>query len=298
MREISGMEVLVRVVEKGSFSAAAQALSITPSAISKHVSRMEAELGTRLINRSTHELSLTENGRIYYEHCQKIMRDISIAREAMHEASSSLTGTLKLHLTRGTGEQLFASLRHFMQTYPNLTIDLTVATSSVDVVQEGYDLAIRSGTEDQAKSNHSSTEFRPLFDAHYVICASEDYFRRHKRPRRPADLVHHNCLLYVGQPYSDKWYFNNGRRRYSVTVGGHLRTNDWSVVRDASLEGIGIARLLSFQSQSSIADGTLEVLFEKEAVHDRKIWAIYPRAHRVSRKVSVFLDFIVAQKRT
>lgn len=294
--DITGMAVLVRVVEKGSFSAAAQAIGLTPSAVSKQVSRIEAELGVRLINRSTHELSLTEAGKIYHERCLRILRDIDLARDAVQETAAGLSGTLKLHLTPGTGRQfVLPSLRRFVQQHPNLTLDLTIAPEAIDIVQEGFDLAIRSGTEKDIGLGYTSVECKPLSRARYLICASRDYFKRHRRPKEPRDLAEHNCLLSVGQPSFDRWWFSDGRRRYAVTVNGHFRSNDWAAVHDAALAGLGIARLLAFAGQTGPASSGLAVIFEKEAVCDRTIWAVYPRAPNVPRKVTSFLDFLTAE---
>jgi len=287
------MEIFVRVIERGSFSAAAQDLNLTPSAVSKQVSRIEADLGVRLINRSTHELFLTDAGKIYHERCVRILRDIDLAREAVHEANATLTGTLKLHLTPGTGQQLvLPALRRFMKENAGLTVDLTIEPAALDILQNGVDLSIRSGTEDDANLRYTSVQCRALFDAKYLICASPEYFRKRGKPKEPRDLVKHNCLLYVGQPSFDKWWFSNGKKRYGVTVSGTFRANDWSSVRDAALDGLGVARLLAFDASSGIDGGKLEVIFEKEAVCDRTIWAFYPRTRTLPRKITVFLDFL------
>jgi len=288
------MEVLVRVVEKGSFSAAGQALNLTASAVSKHVSRIEKELGVSLLNRSTHELSLTEAGKIYHEHCIKILRDVELARNAAREASAALGGTLKLHLTPGLTARQFVlpALRRFLAKHPDLTVDVTMTLESVDVVEGGFDLAIRSDTSKGMGHGNGSAEYREIARCSYLICASKDYFQRHPKPKQPGDLVRHDCLLFVGQPSFDRWWFTDGRRKYGVPVKGHFRANDWMAIYKAALAGLGIARMQVLQGRSPNLARGLEVIFEKEAVCDRAIWALYPRALNLPIKVSAFLDHL------
>jgi DNA-binding transcriptional LysR family regulator len=294
MRDYSSMEVLVRVVEKGSFSAAAEALNLTPSAISKHVSRLERELGVTLLNRSTHEQSLTEAGKIFHLRCVRILREIDFARDAAREASAGFGGTLRLHLTPGfTARQIvLPALRRFLAKHPDLTVDVSMTLETVDVVEGGFDLAIRSGTRKDVGSGNASVAYRELARGGYLICASKDYFRRHPKPKQPRDLADHDCLLFVGQPSYDRWWFADGRRKYGVSVKGHFRANDWLAIHEATLAGLGIARMQILQGKFRDTDRKLEVIFEKEAVCDRAIWALYPRALSLPMKVSAFLDHL------
>lgn len=294
MRDHLSMDVLVRVVEKGSFSAAGQALNLTASAISKHVSRLEKELGVSLLNRSTHELSLTEAGKIFHEHCVKILREIELARDAARETSAALGGTLRLHLTPGLTARQFVlpALRRFLTKHPDLTVDVTMSLESVDVVEGGFDLAIRGDTKKNVGPKNASVEYRQLAQGRYVICASKDYFRRHAKPKKPRDLVGHDCLLFVGQPSYDRWWFADGRRKYSVAVKGHFRANDSMAIYEAALAGLGIARMQILQGKFPNITRGLEVIFEDEAVCDRALWALYPRSLNIPIKVSAFLDHL------
>lgn len=297
MRDHLSMEVLVQVVERGSFSAAGKTLNLTASAVSKHLSRIEATLGVSLLNRSTHELSLTEAGKIYYERCLKILREIDLARNAAREASAGLSGTLKLHMTPGLTAREFVlpSLRRFLTKYPDLTVDLTMAPQAIDVVEAGFDLAIRSGTAKDIAQRNASVETRELARGGYLICASKEYFRRHSKPERPQDLARHNCLLYVGQPSYDRWWFSDGRRKYGVAVKGHFRVNDWLAIREAALAGLGIARMQVLQGKAANKGRGLEFIFENETVCDRIIWAMYPHAQNLPIKVTAFLAHLSAE---
>ena len=295
MRDAAGMEIFIRVVEKGSFSAAAVELNLSPSAISKQVSRMESELGVRLINRSTHEFNLTEAGKIYHARCLKILHEIDQARDAVQEANATLSGTLKLHVTPGTGQlMILPHLNRFVRENPGLSVDLQVEPDYVDVLQNGLDLSIRSGTDDDANLRYTSIECRPLAEAKYYICATPEYFRRKGKPKEPRDLIRHDCIIYASQPSADRWWFKDRAKRYAVNVTGRYRADDWSTVHNAALAGVGIARLLALESTPSVLREHLEVIFEKQTVCDRRLWAFYPRTRHLPRKVSAFLECLTA----
>lgn len=291
--ETTGMEMFVRVVERGSFSAAAQDLNLTPSAISKQVSRLEGELGVRLINRSTHDLNLTEAGKIYYDRCLKILREIEQAREAVHEANATLSGTLKIHVTPGTGQLIVLPiLNEFLRVHPALSVDLTVEPAYVDVLQNGLDISIRSGTGDDSNLRYTSVECRALTPVKYLICASDEYFKRCGKPKEPRDLARHDCVIYTAQPSAEQWWFMDGKKRYSVNVKGRYRADDWSAIHNAVRDGLGIGRLLA--PSSNLLGGSLKVIFPAETVCDRQIWAFYPRARTQPRKLTLLLDYLQA----
>jgi DNA-binding transcriptional LysR family regulator len=291
MRDAAGMEIFVRVVEKGSFSAAAVELNLTPSAVSKQVSRLEAELGVRLINRSTHDFSLTEAGKIYHERCLKILHEIDQARDAVQEANATLSGTLKLHVTPGTGQlMILPHLNRFLREHPGLSVDLHIEPDYVDVLQNGLDLSIRSGTDDDTNLRYTSIECRPLASVRYLVCAAPDYFRRKGKPKEPRDLARHDCIIYASQPSADRWWFSDKGKRYAVHVTGRLRADDWSAVHNAALDGVGIARLLALEAMPSISHDQLEVIFERQTICDRRLWAFFPRTRHTPRKVAAFLE--------
>jgi DNA-binding transcriptional LysR family regulator len=295
MRDAAGMEIFVRVVEKGSFSAAAVELNLTPSAVSKQVSRLEAELGVRLINRSTHEFNLTEAGKIYHDRCLKILHEIDQARDAVHEANATLSGTLKLHVTPGTGQMMILPhLNQFLRDHPDLSVDLQVEPDYVDVLQNGLDLSIRSGTDDDANLRYTSLECRSLAPMKYLVCAAPDYFKRKGKPKEPRDLARHDCIIYASQPSADRWWFADRTKRYAVNVTGRFRADDWSAVHNAVLDGVGMGRLLALEATPSILRNRLEVIFEKQTVCDRRLWAFYPRTQHLPRKVAAFIDYLNA----
>jgi DNA-binding transcriptional LysR family regulator len=298
LRDVNGMEVFIRVVDRGSFSAAAVELNLTPSAISKQVTRLEAELGVRLINRSTHELNLTEAGKIYYGRCLKILNEIDQARDAVHEANATLSGALKLHVTPGTGQLVILPiLNRFLREHPALSVDLLVEPDYVDVLQNGLDLSIRSGTDDDSNLRYTSVECRALAPAKYLVCATPEYFKRCGVPEEPRDLARHDCVIYTAQPSAEQWWFTGGKKRYSVNVKGRYRADDWSAVHNAVLEGLGIGRLLALEASSKVLRDRLQVIFAEETVCDRQIWAFFPRTRTPPRKVALFLNYLDAALR-
>lgn len=291
MRNAFGMQVFVNVIEKGSFSAAAKELELTPSAVSKQISRLEAELGTRLMNRSTHDLCLTEAGKVYYCHCLRIIREMDLATEAIHEVNTTLSGTLKLHVTPGIGRQIvLPALTEFMKKYKRLSVNLSVHPARVDVINQGFDLSIRSSNSDFVKLSTTSVDCAMLAPLTYRVCASSDYFRRYGRPKEPIELSQHQCLIYDAQPSPEKWWFINSGEWYHVNVGGRFHANEWSSINSAAVEGIGIARLL-VQDPGSLAP-SLESIFEDEILSDRAVWAFYPRARNMPKKVESFISFM------
>lgn len=296
MRNAFGMQVFVYVVEKGSFSAVAKELELTPSAVSKQVSRLEAGLGARLMNRSTHDLCLTEAGKVYYSHCLRIIREMDLAAEAIHEVNTTLSGTLQLHVTPGIGRQIvLPALAEFMKKYKNLSVNLSVQPARVDVINQGFDLSIRSSNSDYIKLSTTSVDCVILAPLTYRVCASPDYFRRFGKPKEPMELTQHHCLIYDTQPSPEKWWFINNGEGYHVNVGGRFHANEWSSINSAAVEGVGIARLL-MQNPDSL-DPSLEPIFEDQTLSDRSVWAFYPRARSMPEKVKKFIDFMTTRLR-
>lgn len=294
MRNLFGMEVLAKVVEKGSFAAAARSLNLTSSAVSKQIARLEGDIGVTLLSRSTHKLSLTEAGRIFHDRSLAILREMDSARDAVREANANLTGTLKVHVTPGmTGRRfVLPALTEFKKKHPQLTVELTMSREAIDVVEDGFDLSILSGTKKDIEARGSSLERRQIVKSKYFVCAATDYFRHHSRPKTPPELAQHECLLNVGQPLYDKWWFDDGRRRFGVRVNGHFRANDGIAIQEAAVAGLGIARLLGLEGITDVRSLGLQILFEKETICDRVLWAIYPRSRSLPLKVSGFVDFL------
>jgi DNA-binding transcriptional LysR family regulator len=293
------MATFVKVIEKGSFIAAAVELDASPSWITKKIARLESEVGKRLLNRSTHDLSLTEAGELFYQHAVRILHDVERAVDSVHDVGDRLSGTIKVHVTPGTGHRIVMPLIFaFMQEHPELAIDVIVRAEVIDVVQHGLDVSIRSGGATDREARYMSIESRQLRAACYEIVASPAYLARFGRPEHPRDLADHNCLIHANQTSAHEWSFYDADRSYVVPVRGNVISDDWSVIDEAARAGLGIARLVGIYSTAPRADDGLEVLFADAVRADRFIWAFFPYTRPIPRKLDALLTYLEAHLST
>jgi DNA-binding transcriptional LysR family regulator len=296
VRDLAALETFVKVVEQGSFVASAVEMYSSPSWISKKIARLESEVGKRLLNRTTHELSLTECGKIFYQHAVRILYDVDRAIDSVHETGDDVSGTLRVQITPGTGQRIILPLIFaFMREHPQLSIEAAISSGSADVVQRGLDLAICSGDESDRHSNQATVEARQIGSAGYQILASPDYFARFGKPGSPRDLANHRCLIQASQPSAREWLFNDGSEAYSVRVNGTLIVDDWSVLYGAARAGLGIVRLQAMASTLVREEEGLESLFDESVAGGRGIWAFYPHARPLSRKLGLLLSYLEDQ---
>lgn len=293
MDAISNMTVFVRVVEKESFTAAANMLNCSTSSISKRISQLEHDVGAKLLNRTTHSvLSLTEAGKIYFERARRIIYEIEAAKESIFDVTHSLSGTLRIHMTPGTGLKIaLPVILEFMETHPTITVELSILPEAIDIMRMGFDVSIRSGSIEEDGTNLASVETHQLSKAKHVIYASPAYLTRHGHPAEPHDLVNHNCLISVRQHSPFKWWFWKDHKKFSVDVSGSLIADNLTVVHEAALAGLGIARILQVDPIRHQYDD-LVPLFTEMTVPDRVLWAITPRMRPVPRKITAFLDYL------
>lgn len=295
MDAINNMTVFVRVVEKESFTAAANVLNCSTSSISKRINQLEHDVGAKLLNRTTHSvLSLTEAGKIYFERARRIIYEIESAKESVLELTQSLNGTLKVHMTPGTGLTIaLPAVIEFMKTYPSLTVEVSIKPEVIDILRMGFDVSIRSGAIEEDDINLASIDAHRLSKAQYAIAASPEYLSRRGRPVHPTDLVKHNCLISSRQHSPTRWWFWQEHKKFSVEVSGTLFADNWSVIYDAARSGLGIARLLQIHPAQHKFE-SLEILFPHLTIPDRVIWALTPHMRPMPKKISVFLDFMRA----
>lgn len=294
MDAISNMTVFVRVVEKESFTAAANTLNCSTSSISKRISQLEHDVGAKLLNRTTHSvLSLTEAGHIYFERARRIIYDIEAAKESVLDVTRSLNGTLRVHMTPGTGLKIaLPVITEFMEAYPTITVEVSILPEAIDIMRMGFDVSIRSGSIDEDENNMASIEAHQLSKAKHVIYASPRYLEKHGMPEDPRDLVNHNCLISVRQHSPFKWWFWKDHKKFSVNVTGNLIADNLTVVHEAARAGLGIARILEVDPVRLQGDD-LVPLFSDLTIADRVLWAITPRMRPVPRKTTAFLDFLI-----
>ncbi|MGQ0674877.1 MAG: LysR substrate-binding domain-containing protein [Rhodospirillales bacterium] len=293
MRFAGDIEAFVRVVEAGGFTPAARALGMTPSAVSKLVSRLEDRLGARLFRRTTRRLGLTEAGAAFHRHASRIVQDIADAELAVTRLSDAPRGLLRVSAAVTFGlHQIQPLVPEFLERYPEIRLDLSLSDVFVDLVQEGYDVAIRAGPLSDA-----SLIARKLGDFGRVFVASPAYIERHGRPRAPDELKRHNCIMFA-QPQLNQWPFRDPKtgRAFSVEVGGNVIANNGETVLQMAILGVGIARLGEFSAGPPAKAGLLAPLLEEFNSRDPlTISAVYPTRRHLPPKVTAFVDFLAAK---
>jgi DNA-binding transcriptional LysR family regulator len=288
---LSGFTLFAAVVEAGSFTAAAAGLGMTKSAVSKAVSRLEARLGARLLNRTTRRLRLTEAGRSFHERCVRILAEAEEAEQAVSDLQLAPRGTLRINAPVIFGMQYLAALLpDFMVRYPDLAVEVSLNDRYVDLVEEGYDVAVRIG-----RLADSSLVARRLCESRHVVCAAPGYWERRGRPGRPADLAAHDCLLYSYLSTGDQWRFEGPDGPVSVRVSGPLSSNNGDVLRVAALAGRGVVLLPLFSCGRDLAAGRLEAALAEFVCPAGGLHAVYPPDRRPPAKVRAFVDFLVAR---
>jgi DNA-binding transcriptional LysR family regulator len=288
MENLNDVLVFVRVVEKGSFSTAAKELGLSAAAVSRHINQLELSLGVQLLKRSTRHLTVTDAGADFYKRCRDLVQGLEQARNAAMAFSTELKGLLRVHATLGVGQRLVApAVNEFLQEYRDLSVELTIGTEPVNLLERGLDVVIRS-----AYLTDSSLSCRELGGVLYSICASRAYLEKHGTPRMPQDLAQFNCIIHTGQPAPNEWLFTTAEGRETVVVSGSLRTNNGVALYEAVSGGLGIARLPDYAISEEVASGDLVVLFKDVRGWGRSIKAFYPRSQHQPAKLTAFLDFM------
>jgi DNA-binding transcriptional LysR family regulator len=289
MLDLSGMAIFVSVVESESFTGAARELGLSKSAVSKQIARLEDRLGARLLNRTTRRLSLTEAGTAFYEGCRRVVDEAEVAEQRVSRLSAAPRGLLRVNAPMSFGvRHVGPCLSDFLSACPELTLDLALNDRLVDLVEEGYDVAVRIGV-----LADSSLVARRLAPSHLVLCAAPGYLVARGRPAAPEDLARHDCASYSYRTAGPEWRFlgPDGLRR--VKVSGRVTVNNGDVLLAAALRGLGIVMLPSFIAGDALRAGHLErVLPEWRVAEEANVYAVYPASRNLSPKVRVFVDFL------
>lgn len=286
MDRLTSLSVFAKVAETGGFSLAAKRLNMSTTMVSNHVQALENRLGARLLNRTTRKVSLTEVGRGYYERCTRILEELEEADAAAGLLQTTVRGELRLFV--GTHLMPFVSpiVVDFLARHPEASIDLNTGERSIDMVEEGFDLAIRA-----TQPADSSVVVRRLAEWHHILCCAPSYLERHAAPRRLEDLRGHNCMRYSLYPFGDEWHFiGPGEAQMSVKVSGNLLTNSAPTIRSMGLGGHAILLAPTFVGSADLAAGTLVRLLPDHRAVGFAINASYPTRHHLSSKVRTFLD--------
>lgn len=292
MDVMSSMAVFRRVVEAKNFSAVARETNMSQSTVSKHIAALEERLGTKLLNRSTRSLKLTEAGKEYYHHCIRILNDFHEAEASIGKGKIKPTGTLRISTSAAYSRAcMLPYLNEFFRTYPDINIDLLFDDDYIDLVKQGIDLAIRVGP-----LADSTLIARKIGVSSRVVVASADYLVKHGRPKKPADLVKHNCLLYSLQKAPDLWYFNSAQEGdESVRVHGRLKASSPDALCDATMNGMGISVLCEWYARKYIKDGRLKVILKDYHPTKYDINAVYPERKFVPQKVKRMIEFLASK---
>lgn len=291
MDRLSAMEAFVRVVEAGSFVAAADRLGLSTSSLSRLVADLEQHLGARLLNRTTRRLSLTESGQAYYERCVTLLADVAEAEAVAGQSAAQARGTLRLTCSYSMAEQTVApAIAAFVKRHPAVKFELIVSDRIVDLIEEGFDLAIRVGSVGSDR-----LVARRLGSMQLVLCAAPAYLERQGTPASPADLPRHNALTYAYSASPRVWRFTDAAGTpHDVRVTGNLHANSGDALRAAAIAGLGILYEPDFLVGSALRTGQLVRLLPDYTGAGGDIWAVYPSRRHLSLKVRLFVDHIAA----
>lgn len=287
MNKLSRIEVFMQVVETGSFSAASERLGITRAAASKAVSQLEKSLGGRLLNRTTRHVSSTESGAIYFARCKHILEDLEEADDIVSGLSGKPKGTLRISAPSVFGQHhLIPLLSEFTRRYPAVKVDMNVSNQFVDLVGEGYDLAIRISHLD-----NSDMIAQRLTCCKHVVVASPEYLHRAPALHTPEDLKNHACVLYSFTSGA-KWPFVREGIDHSIKISPTLMTNHPEAILESAIHGIGLTILPTFIASDAITKGKLKIVLQDYATLTLDIYAVYLSRHYLPLKVRVFVDFL------
>jgi DNA-binding transcriptional LysR family regulator len=291
MEDLERIALFARVVEEKSFSAAARRLNLSKSLVSKHITQLEKSIGSRLLNRTTRALSLTEAGAVLYDHASRILEELEEAKLAVSRLQSAPRGILRISAPVAFGRLHVASaLPQFLVAHPELKIDMVTTDRFVDLAEEGYDVVVRIAGEPPL-----NVVARRLAPVNRRICATPEYFVRHGVPQSPHDLENHNCLTYTYFNPQDPWRLRGPHGDISVRASGDLRVNDDDALAEAVLGGLGIALLPTFIIGEDLQAGRLQAVLSDYVPLERHIFAIYLPNRHLSAKVRAFIDFFLAR---
>ena len=288
MDRLMSMRVFSAVAKNRSFSVAAKKLSISKAMVSKHIKSLENSLSVRLFNRTTRKLNLTDAGSSYYEKVNIILSEIDETESAISQLNSEPKGKLKVMAQPSFGAfHLSRALSLYLKKYTEVTINLELSHRIPDLVEENIDLAFHVG-----ELNDSMYVSRRIASARRVICASPEYIKKIGMPKKPEDLLNHNCLIYMPRNDMGKWEFLDKGKRKKIKVTGDIQCNSGDALRVASIQSRGITQLPTYMVGLDIQAGRLQAVLEDFEPEKQPIYAIYNHRKYISAKIKTFIDFI------
>lgn len=280
-----GISEFVNVAETESFTQASKKLAISTAQVSRQVNALEQRLNIKLFYRTTRKVSLTEEGRIFYQHCRGVLDGLDAAERAITNLQSTPQGKIKLTAPVTYGEQqILPLINNFMKYYSDIEVTAYLSNQQLDLVDESFDLAIRLG-----KLSDSSLMAKKLAERTNYVCASPAYLDKYGIPHSLSELRKHSCLLGT----RDYWHFSVAGKEKNIRVTGKLRYNSGFGLVDAALKGLGIVQLPDYYLKEHLINGDLIPLLDNYKVPDEGIWAIYPQNRHLSPKIRLLVDYLV-----
>ena len=285
MNKLLGMQAFVQVVENGGFTGAARRMGISVSAVTKHIARLEADLGAQLLTRTTRRVSVTDFGREYYASCRRIFVEMDDAENALRQSQDQLRGKVSLLCPAFFARVgLLPHLQRFYARYPDIEIDITLGERYSDLIASGINLAVVVG-----EMKDSRFASRLLTKGPRVCCATPEYLEKHGTPQRVDDVMAHNCLV----SRSALWQFKEGGQRVEVAVKGNLVAHSGDALREATLLGLGIAQSNWWLFQQDLASGRLVEFLRKYRAPGLSMYVVYPPTKFIPKKMRAMIDFLV-----
>ncbi|WP_271274549.1 LysR family transcriptional regulator [Aliamphritea hakodatensis] len=285
---IEHLKLFVRLATTQNITQAGHELGLSPAVASLHINKLEDGLGVRLVHRTTRKVSLTEEGLAFLPHAEDVLASVEAARASVGAGKVSPSGTLRVTAPASFGRMhLVPALDGFLNRYPDLSVDFRFSDSIIDMVEGGFDIAIRN-----APLKDSTLIARRLAPDRRILCASPDYLARYDEPQTPADLANHACVNLAGL---DNWMFSTPDGPVTVKATGRLRTDNGEAMRDASVAGAGISVNSTWSVYQHLLSGELvQVLKDYPLVSEAAIWAVYPSSRQLAPKVRAFIDYYAA----
>ena len=288
---VTGMRVFTAVVDAGSFAGAADKLDLSRGMATRYVAQLEAHLGVRLLNRTTRKLSLTEAGSDYCQRATQVLAMVEEAETSVAQEALVPRGTLRVTSSQAFGvRHLGWAITEYLQRYPGIQVDVTLNDRVVDLVEEGFDLAIRVATRIDP-----GLVARKLTRARVVACASPGYLKKHGAPKSPEELAGHNCLAYAYSSLQNEWHFRRKGVVRKVRVSGNLRGNNGDILSTAAIEGLGVILHPTFLVYEALRERKLVRILPDWEIDDLTVFAVYPNRKFLPPKVRSFIDFLAAR---
>ena len=289
MDVLKSMRVYVEVARQGSFAPAARALGLSTTSVSRQVVDLESWLGVTLIHRTTRALSLSEEGAFYLKECERVLDDVAQIKTSANDALKQPRGTLRLTAPVFVIKECVQNLLPgFLDSFPELQVELSALDRFVDLVDEGFDLALRIG-----ELPDSSLIARKLGDVPLVAVGSPEYLAKRGAPTDAADLKTHNCIVDTVASFSNRWPITRGGTRKGITVSGNIVVNNGEIARNLAEQDVGLALLPEFFVRNQLAQGTLISVLEGQVDSQVGFFAVYPQNRHLTPKVRAFIDYVV-----